>query len=309
MSFKVFAKFYDQLYSQPYHTLWFWLVSILIILIYGHSVYRIKSIQNKDKILEVKNANSTFKLEQTIKVLQKSQSEVNHQMHIQSRIIASISHDFRSPMNSIIYTSGEIERMIAAKQYDRASEVSFSIWHTSTEIKAQLDQLLEYIKLQTDQISIRRNHPVNIRNLVSLKLSLFTISDSNNHNTFINETPRDLIINTSYELLSIVVGNLIDNANKFTYRGLIKVHSRLSNNAIHLVFSNTESSIDPHLLNWLNSDVIEIPLDTDLKREKGLGLLIIKELIKLIDVQLWVVPTREGLEFHLIFPEDPAKGF
>ena len=297
--FEVLAKLPSQLSVQPYHNWWFWLIllAIILTLIHGYSIYRIKSVEMTNRILEGKIADRTSKLEQIIKVLQKSQTEVNHKMHMQSRIIASISHDFRSPMNSIIYTSGEIQKMITDKQYDQATEVGIAILHTSTEIKAQLDHLLEYIKLQSDQTSIH-DEPVNLRKLISLKFALFNTSDKKSPNTFINDISQEEVVNTSYELLNIVVGNLIDNANKYTYGGIVKAETQSFNKSVHLIIFNTGSGIDIQLLNWLNSDLPEMPVDTD----KGIGLLIVKEVTKLLRIQIKVIPNKDGLEFHLIFP-------
>lgn len=288
-----------------YDSWWTRLFVILYLLawVYRYFRRRVRSIETKNARLEGMIAERTQKLEQAMAVMKQSQEEVTYQMYIQSRIIASITHDFRTPMNSIIYASSKIENMIDISRYAQIREVSASIKETSIGIKVLLDNLLEYIRPMVHNRRVQREIVI-LSELVSLKFGLLQIAKRAHPNVFINEVPIGITVSANYDLLGIIVHNLIDNANKFTYKGVVKVSVQDTEHSLHLIIEDTGIGIPSDVLSWLNSGTRN-DLQNDVQTEKrGIGLIIVKELINLLRLKLKVESDHYGSRFSLIFEKD-----
>ena len=117
-------------------------------------------------------------------------------------------------------------------------------------------------------------------------------------------SPRKRLIISDYQLLSIVVHNLIDNAAKYTHDGKIRIFSRIyGKDQIELVISNTGSGIPQEIVELFNQSKTTKNTDEHIlntKSLKGLGLLIVKDISELVGITIKVSQT-DMTNFHLYF--------
>jgi signal transduction histidine kinase len=165
-----------------------------------------------------------------------------------------------------------------------------------------LRDLLDYIKIQVYGNRMKFEE-IELRPLVENKLEILKNVITLNRSVFSNDVPAGLIVFSDYQMLSIMIHNLIDNAAKFTHDGKICIQAVTHpDNKIELTISNTATGVPDELMEMINSTEEEHVSEFSGKPRKkaGMGLLIVKEVAALIGVNLKVTQT-EMTRFHLFF--------
>jgi signal transduction histidine kinase len=281
----------------------------LIAVVLGTQYYgrkKMQSIKKENLILEQLIFTRTESLRTTLAQLEASNTEINNQMFMMSRMLASISHDVQSPLNYIVFSSTEIPNLLANNQYKEASKVIQMIASISERTGQLLQDLLNYLKVQ---VYGKRVHieEISIPALILEKLEMFKNAIDQKQNRVIFDIPADFIVHDDRLLLSIIIHNLIDNATKYTHQGEISFHTADSGGFKELIISNTGSPLSPESVALFN-DVKKENIDPyPLTGGGSLGLIIVKEIAQFTNVQISIVQTDQ-INFHLRFrrPVDPA---
>jgi signal transduction histidine kinase len=290
--------------------LWYqtWWAKVLFVLavaggFYLYNSFRLRNISREKERLEEVVAKRTESLNLALRDVEESKNEMSRQLHMLSRLLASMTHDIQSPLNYIMLTSGSIPAMIDKGELGVVSEIGQVISNSSRRMSDLLRGLLDYIKVHVYGNSIQFEN-VAIRQLVENKYELFKTASEEKGNVFENEVPADLTVPSDTQMLAIMVHNLLDNAVKFTQHGTIRVTATgdtVSGVVMHI--SNSGAGIPLHVIDIINTPYRE---ETDeevrpLGRKTGLGLLIVKEVSVLIDVTLHVSSEAEQTCFTLQF--------
>ncbi|WP_353720161.1 ATP-binding protein [Dyadobacter sp. 676] len=258
-----------------YQTWWFYsLASILLIAAAaGLGRYRINRVRRVNLALEKQVNVRTAQLQTTLRDLQKSQDRIVSQMRLQSRLMASIAHDVRSPLRAVIAVAGEQQKMIDKGQHKMASSVSKDIEESIKQVKASLEEMLAYAKFRIYDHE-PRTEVVNLNQLIDETMQLYGNNTRIYPNTFVNQVPLDICVTTNVPLLKIIVHNLIDNANKFTDNGVIKAYVLSQPDSLRLFIEDNGRGISQELVTWFDRE------DRSEKEEPptGIGLVMVKEL-------------------------------
>ena len=277
------------------------IIFILIGGIYFYDRHRLKVITRKNAELEEIISSRTRSLETVVLELRESKNRLNHQVHIMSRVVASITHDVQSPLNYIAFASGHIPKMVEQQKLDRVSEVGAVISGLSQRTGNMLRDLLNYIKIQVYGKRVLPKE-INLRALIDSKLEIFRSPRALKRVQFSNEVPEKTRVNVDYDLLSIVIHNLLDNAVKYSDQGQIRIHLAGNHNKTELVISNQGHPLTQDIINFINSpvDVDELGHYFQNGRTTGLGLVIVKEVADLIGIEIKAIQT-DITSFHLFF--------
>ena len=178
-------------------------------------------------------------------------------------------------------------------------EIGRLITNSSQGMSSLLKDLLDYIKANVYSKSLKFDE-VNVHGLITSKLYIFESVNELKHNQVFNLVPESLIVRSDYQMLAIIIHNLIDNATKFTNHGIFSVSSGKIEDKVYLIFSNNGIPISEELLNMFNEEPGFTDTASTIGRKTGLGFLIVKEIASLIGVQLTVSQT-ETTNFHLTF--------
>lgn len=274
-----------------YQTWWFYLLIILTLILVSflYSKYRIRSIEQRNRLLEMQVMERTSQL-------QIAQDELLGQLHFQSRLMASIAHDVRSPLGAAIIVSDEVQKMIERQQYDMASVFAKNIAEAIRKVKGSLEDLLAYVKIQVYKRELNVEK-VNLYDLVEDNIKLYGNTTKINSNTFLNMIPADSFVKTNTQLLKIIIQNLMDNANKFTDAGQIKAYTSQFENLQRLIIEDSGRGISQELLEWFANGKV-LPAES----QGGIGLTIVKELApsvcESIRIERLVKGTRVTITFH-----------
>ncbi|WP_051350132.1 sensor histidine kinase [Dyadobacter alkalitolerans] len=163
-----------------------------------------------------------------------------------------------------------------------------------------MKNLLEYTQFRYRNTRVTFNY-LDVHELVDQKFAIFMAEAESSGNQFINTVSQGVILKSNLQLLSIVLHNLIDNANKVTSRGIIEVTHTDYRDSLHVIVKDTGPGMEPAIIRWINSDekVPSAGLDPD---SFGMGLVIVKEVSALINARLLAESDKtHGASIHIIF--------
>ncbi len=211
-----------------------------------------------------------------------------------SEFLAAMSHEIRTPMNAVIGMTGLLKSTpLTAKQQQFVS----GIRQGGEVLLSVINKILDFSQIESGSLTIEE-HPFDLRNCVDEILELMssqTVSKSLELLTLIDPEVPQQVIGDSTCLRQILV-NLIGNAIKFTESGeiVVTLNSTLiesSSNTCQLRFtvSDTGVGIAPEAIGKLFQAFSQA--DSSITRQyggTGLGLIICKQLCKLMGGDIWV---------------------
>lgn len=290
---------------NPWYETWPFKAFVVILVLAATYLYfknRLKKADNLNKILESRVQERTLNLQDTLGVLKTSEQELLRQTRLQMHLIASISHDIRSPLRSIEFTSGKLSNLIQNGEYTLAETVGTSVNESSKRILTLLENMLSYVRSQFSDSSVVYE-TFAARSLVDEVAFIFKQAFAGQQNQFENHVPETLQLRSNRQLLKIILHNLIDNANKFTSAGKVAVSAGMRREAITLVVSDTGPGLSGEILNWFNeSDAVHPESPDGEPGIHGIGLIIVKELAEILKVEI-KADAMAGTRFSITFSE------
>jgi len=222
------------------------------------------------------------------------------------KLFSIIAHDLRSPFNTILGYSDLLSN--SAKTYDTERIVKFSTDINSAAVNtlALLDNLLNWAKSQTGQITFK---PVklNLQPIIAQTIEVLN-STAKIKNISLNYIQSDSIeVYADQDMLNVILRNLIANALKFTNsRGAIAVNAMQKNNFIEITVSDNGVGMNEETLNKLfKIDTTITTNGTANEKGSGLGLILCKEFVEKQGGTIWVESEpNKGATFHFTLPND-----
>lgn len=234
-------------------------------------------------------------LRSSLESLEESQKKLQTEYVHQKHLIASISHDIKSPLRFLMATTGRLARDHPDLSMVRAiSQSSYRLYHF-------MKNLLEYTEFRYKNSSVQFTY-LDLNEMVEQKFAIFTQDAEVNANRFINGVTPGAIIKNNQQLVSIILHNLIDNANKATNGGTVRVTHEDYREELHLIVHDTGPGMENTVSDWINSESKQLPENESASQNFGMGLLIVKEISTLIRARLLVKPNHPaGTSVHIIF--------
>jgi len=218
-----------------YETLWF--RSALAIMGLGACwlFFRVRyNIQVKRaELLEQKVAERTLQL-----------SESNR---VKELMVSVILHDLRSPLRFLQVLSGRIYEGYRTKVSEDLSRFLLQFRDAANDVYAFTQDFFVFINMQKKGFTIKRQS-VALRQLVDDIVALYGSSARMRENTIVNLVPGSLTLNTDPDLLSLVIRNLVDNANKYTGGGEIKIEASQDALITHIIITDASQPMDETLV-------------------------------------------------------------
>ena len=284
-----------------YQTWWFITAVILfsILIVFLLIKARTKRVRKRNRQLEENIFERTQELQSTIKAYEISQKRIGHQFYFQRRLIAAITHDIKSPLRYLMMTGEALYKSEKNKPVDE--EGLKAIYTSSTQIYHFTANLLEYAKGFTNE-ALQTKTKFNLHHLVEEKIAIFQ-SIANTHSIRIDNLVKpDTNISSNKQLLSVILHNLLDNAVKFTSVGEISFDYETIDNCSKIMVKDSGKGMKPNQVTWCNEPNTEemIKNKNEIDANGGLGLIIVKELLQMIDGQLYVeAEVNKGTSFEI----------
>jgi signal transduction histidine kinase len=264
-----------------------------------------EKFQIQNTLLEQTVSERTYALQEALSYLQKSQNELEHQFFIQSRLIASITHDIRGPFKFLIQVSEEVSKLAANKGDETLKLYSRDLSAALENMFEFVKNLLEYTKLPLKE-KVSKSQTVNLDDLISEKYNLFKGIIQANNNELIVDVDKNITVKSNRNLLGIILHNLIDNANRYTRSGKIELSVQKEEQNTVLSLKNKGFVIQEHIVAYINADnnsdnYLE---EQRKKQDMGIGLVLIKDVSNILDVRVSVQSDDDATIFKLTFSDD-----
>ena len=243
--------------------------------------------------------------------LKAAMEEAEEASHAKSQFLANMSHEIRTPMNAIMgltYLIGQSDLNDSQKNY------VLKIEGASTALLRIINDILDFSKIEAGKLEIE-NIKFNLDKILENVSNLYIMSATNKGidiNFDIGEAVPDVLIGDPLRLEQIL-SNLTTNAIKFTNQGEVNVSVRVldeKGNKVKLHFSVTDTGIG------LTKEQIEklftafTQADGSMTRKyggTGLGLTISKQLVELMNGEIWVESVYgKGASFQFVVELDKA---
>ncbi len=203
---------------------------------------------------------------------------------LKSRFLAYMSHEFRTPINSIRSIARLLtDRLDGPLTPEQERQVTF-IQDTATEFAAMVDDLLDLARLEAGRVDISPAWFEMVDLFTALR-GMFKPILTNPEVVLVFEEPGDIpTLYTDHQKLSQILRNFISNALKFTPRGEVRVCARRTGSAmVTFAVSDTGIGIAPehHGAVFQDFSQLDSPIQKRL-RGTGLGLSLSKKLALLL---------------------------
>ncbi|HRI32659.1 MAG TPA: tetratricopeptide repeat-containing sensor histidine kinase, partial [Saprospiraceae bacterium] len=240
------------------------------------------------------------KLQSKNHIVERQKEELLTLNHVKDRLFSIISHDLRNPLVTLksYLLLSDSESISADKKLLFKNQTISAVVQTGD----LLDNLLTWANLQIKNTSANIV-PVSIQECVGDVVSVVDYQ-AKQKNIQIIQKIEPLIIPANMDILSIALRNLITNAIKFSFKNSeIIIKTIQSDDYTLLVVEDHGVGISNEKLELIQMNQNESTPGTNGERGSGLGLYLVKEMLKKINAQLQVESILEkGSKFIIKIP-------
>lgn len=288
-------------YVSPtfYETVYFKIIIALIVLLLFYLFYRIRinRLEKSKKELEKIVNEKTASLKESLETITESKKKLELSYSTIEKVTGIVLHDLRSPLRFLSMVAGSLitdRKKMAEQDLDTTIK---SLYSTSINVFQFTNSLLGWLIHNSKEMKVAKEK-VNIKNLLKEIADVYSTVIEVNGNAFSMDIPKDdVFVLTNGNLLSIIIRNALDNANKYTYQGHIKlVFQQVDGNSVKVSVIDNGKGFDVNSLKKAQGDSKD-------ELSKGLGMVIIDELSQKMDIDYqYNSEVGKGTEFMLFLP-------
>lgn len=247
-------------------------------------------------------------LTKVLKQLNKTQLELKQKKHeaeqasaLKSQFIANMSHEFRTPLTSIIgYTEMWQKRLLKPDQVQQAVD---SVASGARFLLSLIENVLDQARFEAGEIDIETS-PVNIAALLAEMAAMFAPIAKQKGLEFELET--EFAADTWFELdemrIKQLIINLCNNAIKYTDEGKVSLYAASSDLSLTIRVSDTGIGIEKSRQETIFSPFQRIDVNRNIEGA-GLGLAISKQILDLMGGGLTLTSKpNQGSVFEVCLP-------
>jgi signal transduction histidine kinase len=278
----------------------------------GNRFYRVlvspildKKLNIKYLLLNLYDISLNKRYEDEIKELKIKLDESNS---IKSLFLSNISHELRTPMNSIIGFSN----MLIDKCGSDNQRYIKSLNSNAKYLDELLCNILDYAKLESKEFELLYEN-FSINELFDELNEIFEDLNYKKNLNFVKlefiKYDEDVKVISDYLRLKQVLFNIISNSIKFTEKGYIKIYYNITKKDIIFVVEDTGIGIQENKIKFIFNRFWQNDSSSHKGyRGVGLGLAISKHIVKMLSGDIWVKSTiNKGSEFFIKIPFEEIK--
>jgi PAS domain S-box-containing protein len=258
-----------------------------------HNEKIIKIIKDEDEedffnvvVTTIKDAGNT---PISIIVTMQNVTELKELEKVKTDFIATISHEFKTPLTSIMMAASMMSEDSMGELNEDQKETVETIKEDGEKLSNLVSELLELSRIESGNAIYNFSpYPINLIVDESVK-NFIDIAETRDIN-LINEVDEKLpLVNADFEKIKWVINNLISNALKYTNSGdFIYIRSRLLNNFVFISVEDTGDGIPKEYIQKIFNKFVQVRGRDIEVRGIGLGLSVAKEIITSHKGKIWV---------------------
>lgn len=293
-----------------YETGWFRLLAVLlfILVVWLYTRLWLLVVERKNRVLEARINERTASLQATLGALRLSEEKLQEQMRTQERLIATITHDVKSPLHYVVVIATHLLKQV--KKESPANEPLVQqaqvIYDATYRMSHFIDNLLQYIKSSTWRKRTTFGW-FDVHALINEKVKIFQGIAQANKSVIVNETEAGLRVYSSMQLTGIIIHNILDNATKFTFNGTIQFYDAEEEEHDVIIVKDDGAGMPEEVVAWSNNyAAVKDADDATGTEQKVFGLRIINELLELTGGYMRIESDRKtGTTIRLYFKKHP----
>ncbi len=229
---------------------------------------------------------------------------------LKSEFMATVSHEFRTPLTSINMSVDILKQEIVGKLNKEQKDLIQSTKQDAERLTKLVRELLELSKLESGKFQLRRE-PVSINDLIddTIKPILLPMKEKSVELKLkLGDNIPEII--GDYQQLGWVISNLVNNALKYSSKGgLIEISTALTGNKIIVKVSDTGKGISKENIDKIFDKFVQIKESMETTPGSvGLGLAIAKEIVEGYSGEISVESeTGKGSIFTFTIPIESEK--
>lgn len=265
-----------------YETWSFFVLCLLAIIVsfWIFNMWRSRRVRVKNLLLQQKVNSQTRSLKESVSELEKSESSLIKQTNLLQHLSAAISHDINSPLTFVVQSLNTISGELKEENHPLSNYVQTTY--------LSVLQVYQYVKKLTSQtnLNLSNRNPelktITLYDFIQKRIEFFTPLANEKQNQLVNSIDPEYKLYTNPDLLTVVVHNLIDNANNNCSSGIINVYLNIKKEGIYICIADTGTGMDPQQVEAINSGA---PVTVV---ESGLGLQLVQYITTILDCKFTV---------------------
>ena len=223
-------------------------------------------------------------------------------------LFSLISHDLRSPFNSLLGFSEILAMEYETLTRDEIKEYLNVIYDTSKNLYGMTNNLLQFSRFQMGRVDFSPAD-LDIKSMLNHSLKLLRGNTIKKRINVISSVPDGIKVYADEDMLNSILQNLISNAVKFTPKGgdiyisVNKLTDSNTKNMLQVVIRDTGVGLNNELIGQLFKEHVQSTPGTDKEYGSGLGLLLVKEFVEKNGGEINVKSVlNEGSTFYFTLP-------
>jgi signal transduction histidine kinase/CheY-like chemotaxis protein len=224
---------------------------------------------------------------------------------VKGRVVANVSHEFRTPLHTILGLSGILLDASDGPLSDEQRKQVRYIRTSAEELQQLVNDLLDLSKAESGKAQLRPEKFTLGQLLAALRGQMRPLVDPNQAVELTFAEPEDdFLLETDHGKVAQILRNLISNALKFTERGEVHVSVKREGASVSFSVSDTGIGIGPEDVERVFEEFNQV--DSHIQQRvkgTGLGLALSRRLAELLDGRLTLESELgRGSTFTLTLP-------
>lgn len=259
---------------------------------------RTNQINNLNKQLK-EEVEKTKLAERIMSAALQSEKEVSQ---LKSSFISSASHEFKTPMTTILSSIDLIDSFWKSKNYEKFTEHKDKIKTKARGIIKLIDDVLVVHQIEKNVVKLDIEE-MNLKHVIEELLDEVRVIDNQNHEIIFTYTGNKDIIKSDPRIFRHVVGNLMVNAVKYSPgSGKIELDVNITDTKIKIMVADEGPGIDQSSINRIFEPFERAQSARD-KEGAGLGLSIVRYILNLCGGDIEVISKKnKGTKFFVTIP-------
>ncbi|HTP12945.1 MAG TPA: ATP-binding protein [Bacteroidota bacterium] len=224
---------------------------------------------------------------------------------IKTEFLATVSHEFRTPLTSINMTVDLLSREVVGKINPRQKELLVAAKDDCDRLGKLVRDLLDLSKLESGKQEMKVED-VSVRELLEESLKPLRLPFEEKHILLQTDVAEDVrTVQGDRHQLSWVITNLASNALRFTpERGSVRITAQRQPGELRLAVSDSGPGIPPESRTSIFDKFVQIKESAETTPGSvGLGLAIAREVVEAHSGRIWVDSVEgKGSTFYVTIP-------
>lgn len=227
------------------------------------------------------------------------EKEINE---LKSKFIATVSHEFRTPLAALFSSTQMLERYSKKWSEEQIQKQYARIESTVKYITQLLDDVLTISRADSEFLK-NNPKPINIENFVSSIFEELQIETKSNHNLIFTNKLKEKIISIDNKLFKHIIFNLLNNAVKYSPNGgNVELKFSAEDRNIRIEVSDSGVGIPEDELKYIFDAFYRTKNSIGINGS-GLGLNITKRAVEVLNGKIYVSSiVNEGTTFIIRIP-------